>query len=299
MDLNLFKTFDAVMKTRSVNEAAELTGVTPPAVSHALNRLRELYQDPLFIRQGRGITPTNFAIELHAEIEAPLSVLLNGGSSRTLFDPLTSERTFRISSHQDIDVMVLPALSAYQSLHAPNITIHADVERLNEQDRQEELRKRKVDLILATIPFEDHGYHNQLLFHIDLAVAASRQHPRIEDRLSHEQFYAEKHLLWKTQRDNLYALDSLTREKQPERQVAYITSSSANALMMTAQTDWLCVSTRWHIAQFPQLQILPVPFETQKVPIYITWHQSQQNDSGHQWLKQALYKSTECFRQNT
>jgi LysR family transcriptional activator for leuABCD operon len=63
MDLNLLKTFDAVMKSKSVNAAAEALNVTPPAVSHALNRLRDQYQDALFIRQGRGITPTSFALE--------------------------------------------------------------------------------------------------------------------------------------------------------------------------------------------------------------------------------------------
>lgn len=65
MDLNLLKTFDVVMKTRSVNEAADSLGITAPAVSQALNRLREQYQDPLLIRKGRGIAPTNFAVELH------------------------------------------------------------------------------------------------------------------------------------------------------------------------------------------------------------------------------------------
>ena len=78
MDLNLLKTFDAVMKSKSVNDAATALNITAPAVSHALNKLRDQYQDPLFVRQGRGIVPTNFAIELHAEIKEPLSLLING-----------------------------------------------------------------------------------------------------------------------------------------------------------------------------------------------------------------------------
>lgn len=86
MDLNLLKTFDAVMKTQSVNEAALALNITAPAVSHALNRLREQYQDPLFVRQGRGIVPTNFAVELHADIQEPLSLLIDGAESRETFD---------------------------------------------------------------------------------------------------------------------------------------------------------------------------------------------------------------------
>lgn len=159
MDLNLLKTFDAVMKSKSVNQASEVLNITPPAVSHALNRLRELYQDPQFIRQGRGIIPTNFAIELHSEIEEPLSLLLNGSKSRHDFDPKLSQRTFRISSHKDIDLMLVPSLTKYKSEHAPNTVIQADIEHLNEQDRQDDLRRRRVDVILATVPLEDRGYH--------------------------------------------------------------------------------------------------------------------------------------------
>lgn len=174
MDLNLLKTFDVVMKTRSVNEAAETLGITAPAVSHALNRLREQYQDPLFIRQGRGITPTNFAIELHAEIQEPLSLLLNGAKSRQQFNPDTSHRTFRLSSHKDIDLMLLPPLMDHLAQHAPNVKLCADVEHLDERDRQADLRTRKVDMILATVPFDEHGYHNELLFELPLVMVCSQ-----------------------------------------------------------------------------------------------------------------------------
>ncbi|OZT82172.1 LysR family transcriptional regulator, partial [Vibrio sp. 03_296] len=75
MDLNLLKTFDVVMKTRSVNEAAETLGITAPAVSHALNRLARAVPRSALYRQGRALRQRNFAIELHAEIQEPLSLL--------------------------------------------------------------------------------------------------------------------------------------------------------------------------------------------------------------------------------
>ncbi len=160
MDLNLLKTFDTVMKSKSVNEAAKALNITAPAVSHSLNRLREQYNDPIFIRQGRGIIPTNFALELHNEIQEPLNFLLNGTKARQIFIPEKSQRTFRISSHKDIDLMIVPELSKLKKHLAPNVLIEADIEHLNEADRQNDLRRRKVDVILATVPLSDHGYHN-------------------------------------------------------------------------------------------------------------------------------------------
>ncbi len=299
MDLNLLKTFDVVMKTRSVNEAAETLGITAPAISHALNRLREQYQDPLFIRQGRGITPTNFAIELHAEIQEPLSLLLNGAKSRQQFNPDTSHRTFRLSSHKDIDLMLLPPLIDHLTQHAPNVKLCADVEHLDERDRQADLRTRKVDMILATVPFDEHGYHNELLFELPLVMVCRQDHPRIQNAITHQQFFAEQHLLWETKRQNQDIVDSLALEPQPQRNIAYKTGSSCNAIMMAAQTDWICVTGQWHadlMAKAHQLQVMPLPFKLNKLPIYMTWHHSQQQDSGHQWLKSALMQVTATFR---
>ncbi len=295
MDLNLLKTFDVVMNTRSVNEAAVNLGISAPAVSHTLNRLREQYQDPLFIRQGRGIVPTNFAIELHAEIQEPLKRLLNGSKSRQAFDPATSQRTFRISSHKDLDLMVVPPLIKYRDQLAPNVNFKADIEHLNEKDRQTDLRMRKVDLILATVPLEEHGYHNKLLFEQQLVVVCRKGHPRIKDSITQEQFFAEQHLLWKTQRMDNYIMDSLVLDKLPQRKEAYATGSTCNSIMMAAQMDWLCVTGVWHakmMSKMLPLTILPLPFESHLLPVYMTWHNSQQSDTGHQWLKQVFEEVT-------
>lgn len=300
MDLNLLKTFDVVMKTRSVNEAAEALGITAPAVSHALNRLREQYQDPLFIRQGRGIAPTTVAIELHAEIQEPLNLLLNGAQSRHAFIPEQSQRTFRLSSHKDLDLMILPPLIAYRDRYAPNVKLSADVEHVNEVARQADLRMRKVDLVLATVPFEEYGYHNHLIFELPLVVACCKTHPRINREVSYQQFFAERHLLWQTERQNKAILESLSSDDLPKRDIAYKTSSMCTALMMAAQTDWLCVTSEWHAQQMSvavNLKTLPLPFELRKLPVYMTWHQSQHNDKGHQWLRESLIQVTSNYDQ--
>lgn len=299
MDLNLLKTFDVVMKTRSVNEAADILGISAPAVSHALNRLREQYQDPLFIRKGRGIAPTNFAIELHEEIQEPLTCLVNGAKSRQQFNPEVSQRTFRISSHKDLDLILVPPLIAFRDQFAPNVKLSADVEHVDERNRQDDLRMRKVDLILATTPLDEHGYHNELLFKLPLVVVCNREHPRIQSSLGNKQFFSERHLLWGTQRLNQDILDSLVSQPQPSRNIVYKTDSICNAIMMAAKTDWLCVTSQWHADLFApshQLQVFPLPFDLEPLPVYMTWHHSQRQDTGHQWLKDSLLRVTEQYR---
>lgn len=293
MDLNLLRVFDAVMKLGSVNATAEMLDITAPAVSHSLNRLREEYNDPLFIRQGRGIIPTNFAIELYADIQTPLDLLLNSTKSRQVFNPLTSTRSFRLSSHKDIDLLVLPKLLKYKEKHAPGINIIADIEHLDadEQLRHDDLILRKVDLVLATVPLNTSGYHNKLFLEQNLLVACNINHPRIGDHISKQQFFNEKHLLWATKRLNDDVLHSLALEKLPYREIAYRAGSMASALIMAAQTDWLCLTPEWYADTFTPLtplKILALPFEIAPLPIYMTWHQSQDADAGLRWLRETI-----------
>lgn len=298
MDLNLLKTLDAVMKARSVNVAAEALGISAPAVSQSLNRLREQYNDPLFIREGRGIAPTNFAIELHAEVQEPLNLLLNGSKSRQHFDPKNSRRTFRISSHKDIDILVVPTLTKYRNEHAPNTNIEADIEHLDEQSRQADLRQRKVDVILSTVPLEEHGYDNVKLFEQRLVVVLNASHPRIQGNITMEQFFAEEHIIWQTQRMNDYTLNSVSNVPLPVRKVAYTTSSALTGLVLASQTDWLCVtasSIADKVSKSDKYQIMELPFSTEPVPIYMTWHHSQRNDNGHKWFRDALITSTQSI----
>ncbi|KPL96512.1 LysR family transcriptional regulator [Vibrio splendidus] len=295
MDLNLLKTFDAVMKARSVNVAAEALGISAPAVSQSLNRLRDQYKDPLFVREGRGISPTNFAVELHAEVQEPLSLLINGAKSRQHFNAQTSRRTFRISSHKDIDILVFPCLTKYREQHAPNTTIQADIDHIDEQARQADLRQRKVDVILSTVPLEEHGYHNLKLFEEELIVALSIDHPRIQGSISVEQFFFEHHILWQTQRMDNYTLNSVACERLPTRKIAYTTGSGLTGLVLAQSTDWLCVNARSlanKVAGSGKYQIFELPFKAEPVPIYMTWHHSQNNDTGHKWFRNALEATT-------
>ncbi|QUM76775.1 LysR family transcriptional regulator [Moritella sp. 24] len=293
MDLNLLRVFDAVMKLGSVNATADMLDITAPAVSHSLNRLREQYNDPLFIRKGRGIIPTNFAIELHADIQAPLDLLVNSTKSRQVFNPLTSTRTFRISSHKDIDLVVLPKLLQYKEKHAPSINIISDIEHLDsdEQLRHDDLILRKVDLVFATVPLKMSGYHNEIILEQDLLVACSINHPRIDDQLSQQQFFNEKHLLWTTKRLNDDVLHSLSLEKLPYRKIAYRAGSMASALIMASQTEWLCLTSQWYadtLSAFAPIKILTLPFAMDPLPVYMTWHQSQNADVGLRWLRQTI-----------
>ncbi|EDP60738.1 LysR family transcriptional regulator [Vibrio sp. AND4] len=299
MDLNLLKTFDTVFQTRSVSGAADALGISAPAISQALNRLREQYQDPLFIRSGRGIIPTNFAMELHAEIQEPLNLLLHGVKSRLHFDALNSHRTFRISSHKDIDLLVVPPFTAYRSIHAPNTKIEASPGHLTVIDRQNDLRHHRVDIALSTIPLQEYGFLNHKLFEEELVVVASIDHPRVQGQITADQFFSEPHILMETDTLNQYTLKLVSQIDFPQLNVGYKTNSTLHGLILASETDWLCISTRRLTSKLNtnnQFQVLQIPFEIEPIPIYMIWHKFQSKDNGHVWLRNALIEATQAFR---
>ncbi|MUK92718.1 LysR family transcriptional regulator [Aliivibrio fischeri] len=287
-DLNLFHIFHAVFSTSSVSHAADRLSMTPSAVSQALNRLRKEMDDPLFIRDGRGIKPTTKAIELHRITIAPFNVLLSSTENSHQFIKNESLRTFRISSHNDINIMFLPSLLQILKSEAPGIEITTDTSHNIEENRYNDLRHRKVDLILSTIAPSDPSFNYCLLLKEPLVLALNKFHPRLSNSVTITEFFKEEHILWLTKRHNLSTLDSLSNEDLlPMRKIAYQSNSIVASLHLAANSDWLCVSSKWHANRIKELGIInvvPIPFETKPIPLYACWHHSKNNDQGLQWI---------------
>ncbi|MFA0442343.1 LysR substrate-binding domain-containing protein [Vibrio sp. 10N.286.49.B1] len=156
------------------------------------------------------------------------------------------------------------------------------MEHVDEQSRHADLRQRKVDIILSTLPLEEHGYHNYKLFEQDLVMVFSTSHPHISgSSITAEQFFSEQHILWNTHRMDTDTLDSVADTVLPKRRIAYKTSSALTGIVLAGDTDWLCVNARSiaeKVSRSDRFQICELPFKAKAVPIYMTWHHSQRSD---------------------
>src|SRR5690349_21439814 len=110
LDLNLLKVFDAIYTERNLTRAARILNVSQPAVSNALQRLRESLHDPLFVRERRGVVPTPFADSLAIPVHNALQMVRSGLSSREKFVPAESQRVFRVSMNDPAEALFLPPL---------------------------------------------------------------------------------------------------------------------------------------------------------------------------------------------
>ncbi|HMK68139.1 MAG TPA: LysR family transcriptional regulator, partial [Stellaceae bacterium] len=124
-DLDLLKTFHAVHACGSVSQAAERLGVSQPTVSHALRRLRAAYKDPLFVRARGGMVPTVRAERLAAAVEHALATLETALRETERYDPIRSERTFRLHMSDIGETIFLPPLVAALAGRAPRARLEA------------------------------------------------------------------------------------------------------------------------------------------------------------------------------
>ena len=180
LDLNLLRTFDALMEHHSVTRAASHLGVTQPAVSHALARLRKTLDDPLFIRAQSGLQPTARAQEIAGGVRKGLLQLQNA-LTPTTFDPATAERHFTIAASSYFCALLIPTLVERTRLEAPGVSL------------------RLVPSGEMLVPLLDQGA-------IDLAFGASLETP---SRIVVEPLYRER-LVWIASPDN-----PIVRERIP------------------------------------------------------------------------------------
>lgn len=291
-DLNLLKVFEAVISTGSVNEAAEKLNITPPAVSQSLNKLRSRYSDPLFVREGRGLKATHFAKELYDKIKEPLAILMNSADIHSEFDPVTSERTFRIATHSDIDLLFFAELFNEIKEKAPNTKIELVTDFLDDEALQNTLRLRKVDLIVSTTEMSEHSYNNEIIREEEIVVAARKGHPAIKNgTISYEDFFACEQTASKLSRESTFTINSLSKVTLPKRKIVYTSDSMFNILLTASQTDLLAISIRSFVQSLDKLDIIEMcepPFECNKLPIYMTWHKTFDKDAGIKWLRYII-----------
>src|SRR6202049_1757433 len=123
VDLNLLVVFDALMAERNVTRAAERNGLSQPAVSKALNRLRGLFDDPLFVRRDRSMEPTARALELAGPIHGALATISRTLGQPSAFDPATVSAIVRIATLDLYHMNLLPALVRHLRRYAPGVDL--------------------------------------------------------------------------------------------------------------------------------------------------------------------------------
>ncbi len=289
VDLNLLVVFDALMAERHVTRAGERIGLSQPAVSAALNRLRHLLKDDLFIRRSDGMQPTRKAQDLVVPLRQAL-IQIQAALEPQVFDPSTAKRTFNLATNDFAASMLLPNLGARLSLEAPGIdlrVIYAD-----DPLGMKLLDEDAVDLAIAPFEHPQPQFERQhLLEPAGFLCVMRKGHPLSEIPLTLKTFAAAPQLLISRTGDASGFVDEILAEVGLKRRVAFTVPSFLLAPIMLAQTDYIAVLPRRLVEMFQQMTDLVAyepPFPQRKFPLGMLWHQRLTKDPGHIWLRNTL-----------
>ncbi len=289
IDLNLLVVFDALMTERHVTRAGERLGLSQPATSNALARLRNLTNDELFVRTSGGLQPTPLALALAQQIQPALQQIQAALSREQNFDPATSDRVFAIGMTDYVEFTVLPRLMEKLQTVAPNIKI-----QIRSGDRQTLLSlldTGEIDLACGLFPEQIAWHEEQLLFEENYICVCRRDHPLIGDTLSLEEYVTASHLLVSIKEDMVGRVDKLLAQKNLKRRIAISIPHFLVACFILARTDLVATLAERVAREFVDVQnlkVLPSPLPIGGFSVFMRWHRSTHKHPAHTWLRTTI-----------
>ena len=286
-DLNLFVAFDALVSEGNVTRAAERVGLTQPAMSHALARLRKLIGDPLFVRTSLGMSPTPRALELVVPVRRALGEIDRALREPPAFDPGTAHRSFTLAAVDFGSLVVLPPLLARLRKVAPGVDLL--VRQLRNDAIERQLAEDEVDVAIGVLHDDAPPWMIQRRLFEDRFVCIVRtDHPTARGPLTLDEFVALDHALIAPRgKRGGYVDRELTRLGKKRRVVATVPQFLV-APMLIAESDLVLTLPERVARSFASmlpLRVLPPPMELGTFSVSAYWHERQANDPAHAWLR--------------
>ena len=192
VDLNLFVVFDALYRERSVTRVAQRLHLTQPAVSNALNRLRQSFDDPLFVRAPRGMQPTPVADAIISDVQRALGLLQKSVGGGHRFDPGDARRVYRVAMNDLAQLLILPGLNQELARVAAGVSIHAHYQ--GRESSVELLKAGDLDLLVDVPQLNARELEQVLLGSIPYKLAMSADHPLANSSLDMDAYLAAEHV---------------------------------------------------------------------------------------------------------
>ncbi|MEW9796616.1 LysR family transcriptional regulator [Alteromonas sp. CYL-A6] len=293
IDLNLFAVFDAIYTAGSLTKAADVLCITQPAVSNSLARLREMLNDPLFVRTGHSMTPTPVAQNIIVPARQALALLRKSVQESQVFDPLTAEKAFNFASRDLLEVVILPRLMARVQNLAPNISI-TNYELARSQVVSA-MASGNLDFFADASAFTDPHLRKEKIAQDRLVVMARKNHPALKQGLDLDTFLRLGHINVSHRKSGAgpieIALDKLgKRRKVVMRGQHFLTVPSA-----IAKTD-LVACLPYHLAKHYDLAIYELPFDVPPVEYFLYWHVSADHDNAHKWMREQIVEIATAYK---
>ena len=289
VDLNLLIVFDAVMREKHVTKAAKRIGMTQPAVSNALNRLRYIAEDDLFIRSPNGVVPTARALELGPSIRQAINLVENAFDPKS-FNPKNSFDEFNIAISNYTASILFPRLAEVLEKEAPNINVRS--KQLGDVDLLKELESANIDFIIAGQQLQEtENFISQKLYDEDFVCVIRKNHPLAKKKqITVKEFAGAKHLMVATTGKAFGFVDYLLEAKGLKRRVAMTVNQFLVAPSIIRKSDMILTVSRRVSEKFrlDGVKVYPLPLLTNPLRLKLIWHKRSDSNSGNKWMREKI-----------
>lgn len=289
LDGTLLLVFRELMRQRQATAAAARLGLSQSGVSHALVRLREIFDDPLFLRRPHGLEPTRRAADLAPQIEALISLAHEAVGGGANFDPATTTRRFRIGAAEYLVPLIGPALLRIFEREAPRASVAFDY--LLGESALAAVEHGDIELALGAFDRSTAAGDRQPLIADEYAVVARAGHPDLTQGLDLQTFHRLPHVIVSATGEATSPADTLLAALGVRRRVIAAVPRFLTAFTLVGATDALAFAPRPLAQRFAEafaLQVLQPPFESLSLNISAVRRAGPAADPGAEWLLQQV-----------
>jgi DNA-binding transcriptional LysR family regulator len=295
IDLNLLVVLEAIYAEGGVSRAGEKLHLGQPAVSHALARLRELFRDPLFVRDGRTLTPTPLTRRLIEPLGRSLRSLGELLDETARFDPRKTQTEFTISLRDPTEARLLPPLLRRLASRAPRIDLR--IVQLRRRMLEGALSAGTLDLAIDVPLALSEKVRRRRLAADELVVVARKGHPHAQPGMTLERYLQAEHVMVTSRRKGTALEDLSLGERGLRRRVRLRCRSYAVAVRVVRETDLLLTMPGTYARMVNAgvgNQILSPPVKMPTLDAYLYWHESVEDDAANRWLRDSVVEVFEA-----
>src|SRR5882672_6712119 len=294
VDLYLLRVLCTLVAERSVSRAAVKLNQSQPAVSSALKRLRDTFRDPLLVREGAAMVPTERALQLRDSARTALGEIDRMLDDPERFDPASSQQTFHIASPDYLAMGFLAGAVEQMRAEAPRARLV--VHPLGpDYDYERALAQGELDVVIGNWPTPPERLHLSLLLEDEIVCVISRRHALAKKGFTPEQYLAAAHIVpapySMSQRG---VVETHLASQRLARDARVLLPYFEIAPYLLVNTDLVFTTARHfaqHFAQMLPLAVVPAPFDFPPMRFYQLWHERAQHQASHRWLRELLGRS--------
>ncbi|WP_108946497.1 LysR family transcriptional regulator [Shewanella halifaxensis] len=309
IDLNLLVYLDVLLREKNVTKAADQLGISQPAMSNGLKRLRTLFDDPLLIRTSQGMTPTERAQELQPTISELIIGLEKAVQPRAEFNAAESEQVFRVMVSDYAEATLLPPLIARLRTEAPNVIL--DIMTPSDVSFPD-VEQGRVDMVINRFDSIPQSFHQKVLWNDDFSCLISKTNP-VLDKFSLDSYLKANHV-WVSKTgmgvgvgmdpDDVQRLgwvDEALTKIGVQRRITVFTRHYQAACLLAEQQDLIATIPSKMANQHKnndRVCIVPPPFVIQPIALTMAWSPLLQHNPAHKWMRQLITQTADSFGRN-